>query len=592
MSVPADEYAQRLRRREAQAAESQRLHTRVGGARLLLAGATIVAAWWSLQGHAFAVYWLGIPVAAFAALVLYHFKVRSARVRAERAVAFYQAGLTRIDDRWAGTGTQGMRFTDPHHVYAADLDLFGHGGLFELLCGARTRMGEERLAQWLLTPATLEVIGERQASVVDLKDRLDLREELAVLGDNLDAGVHPDALLGWSEAPNQLGQAWIRWVGVVLPVLAVATAILWSVTGLQSPFFIILLIEAAVLYGVGKRIDQALRGTENAFDDLKLLAALLTRIESERWVAPALQTLIHRLSSHTATASRTIGRLATIANFSGSRRNQIVAVLTVPLMYTLHVAVAAERWRRLHGQVVRAWLDVTGEIEALLCLGAYSYEHPSDPFPEFVEGPAAFQGMGLGHPLIPAERCVRNDVAITGERRVLLVSGSNMSGKSTLLRTVGINTVLAMAGAPVRAQRLQLTPLQTGASIRINDSLHEGSSRFYAEIIRLRQLLDLTRGARPLLFLLDELLQGTNSRDRRTGAEGIVRAFVARGAIGLISTHDLALTDISGVDGAPLNVHFQDELENGRMKFDFKLRAGVVTKSNAVELMRSIGLEV
>jgi DNA mismatch repair ATPase MutS len=234
-----------------------------------------------------------------------------------------------------------------------------------------------------------------------------------------------------------------------------------------------------------------------------------------------------------------------------------------------------------------------GEFEAHLCLAAYSYEHPDDPFPQFVQGPALFQGTALGHPLIPAARRVNNDVNIAGQTRVLLISGSNMSGKSTLLRTVGINTVLAMAGAPVKAAQLQLTPLQIGASIRINDSLHEGSSRFYAEITRLRQLFDLTGRNPDLLFLLDELLQGTNSRDRHLGAAGVVRALLARGAAGLISTHDLALTDILGPEDHSLrNMHFQDELDNGRMTFDFKLRDGVVTKSNAVELMRSIGLEV
>jgi DNA mismatch repair ATPase MutS len=176
---------------------------------------------------------------------------------------------------------------------------------------------------------------------------------------------------------------------------------------------------------------------------------------------------------------------------------------------------------------------------------------------------------------------------------VLLVSGSNMSGKSTLLRAVGMNVVLAMAGAPVRSRRLRLTPLRVGASIRVNDSLQEGSSRFYAEITRLRQILDFAGGDPPLLFLLDELLQGTNSKDRRIGAQGVVRALVNRGAIGLVSTHDLALTDIGGtLEGRLHNVHFQDELEDGKMIFDYKLREGVVTKSNGLELMRSIGLDV
>jgi DNA mismatch repair ATPase MutS len=262
-------------------------------------------------------------------------------------------------------------------------------------------------------------------------------------------------------------------------------------------------------------------------------------------------------------------------------------------MYSVQVALAAERWRKAHGNAVSRWLSVVGEIEALLSLATYSYEHPDDQVPEFVEGAASFDAQELGHPLLPAAACVRNDVSFGGEARVMLVSGSNMSGKSTLLRAVGINTVLAMAGAPVRARRLQMTVLQVGASIRVNDSLQEGSSRFYAEITRLRQIIDLAEGDPPLLFLLDELLQGTNSKDRRVGGEGIVRALVARGSIGLVSTHDLALTDIGGsLDGRLHNVHFQDELANGRMTFDYKLHDGVVTKSNGLELMRSIGLDV
>jgi DNA mismatch repair ATPase MutS len=237
-------------------------------------------------------------------------------------------------------------------------------------------------------------------------------------------------------------------------------------------------------------------------------------------------------------------------------------------------------------------------MEALLSLATYSFEHPADPFPEFTGGPASFEAADLGHPLVPSALCVRNDVSIGGETRVLLVSGSNMSGKSTLLRAIGINVVLAMAGAPVRARHLRLTPLQVGASIRVNDSLQEGSSRFYAEITRLRQIAnladrDLGTGHPPLLFLLDELLQGTNSSDRRIGAEGIVRALVKRGAIGFVSTHDLALTDIGGsVEGHLKNVHFQDEFADGKMTFDYKLRDGIVTKSNGLELMRSIGLDV
>ncbi len=237
-------------------------------------------------------------------------------------------------------------------------------------------------------------------------------------------------------------------------------------------------------------------------------------------------------------------------------------------------------------------------MEALSSFAGFHYERPSYAFPELAFPESAeqspyFEGQALAHPLLPEDGVVANDVTITGELQVLVVSGSNMSGKSTLLRTIGVNTVLAQAGAPVRARRLRLSPLTVAASIRIQDSLREGASRFYAEIKRLRQIMQLADGPTPVLFLIDEFLHGTNSHDRRIGAEAIVRGLVERRAIGLITTHDLALAHIAEALGAVgRNVHFQDHLEDGRMRFDYKMRPGIVEKSNAIELMRSIGLEV
>ena len=569
--------------------------------RLVLAALTLGVAWGALLAHAFALVWTVLPIAAFIGAVLYHQRVRRARERAERAAAFYRRGIERIEDRWAGAGgPAGERFNDPHHIYAADLDLFGRGSLFELLCTARTRMGEQCLADWLRSPASLESIRARQAAVAELRSRMDLREQLALLGESASTGVYPEALVAWAHTPNALQQRWLGWMVWLLPVLAAAALIVWVVIGMVAPFIVILLVEAAVLYRLKARVEQVLYGVENAFDGLALFCALLGRLGQERFDAAPLQVLMQRLSSHTLPAARAMQRLAGIANYAGSRRNQLGQLLATPLMYSAHVARAAERWRRLYGGAVRGWVDAVGEIEALSCLATYGHEHPDDPFAELVDGPPSFEGVGLAHPLLPAQRCVRNDVLLANSTRVLLISGSNMSGKSTLLRTVGINTVLAMAGAPVRAHTLRLTPLQIGASIRINDSLQEGSSRFYAEISRIRALFDAAGPARvageagwPLLFLLDELLQGTNSTDRRVGAEGIVRAFIERGAIGLVTTHDLALTQLRGLPAESLrNLHFEDEIADGRMRFDYHLRDGVVTRSNAVALMRAVGLEV
>ena len=591
MSV-STEYARRLELREAQVARLTQYHGRIGTIRLLLGGVTLVAAWAVLFERAFAPAWLLVPVVAFGLLVAYHGSVRRRRVAAERAANYYREGIARIEDRWIGSGSRGERFGAIEHIYSADLDLFGKGSLFELLSVARTRMGEEALASWLLAPAALARIRERHASIVDLRARLDLREEMAVLGEDSQVGVNPDSLLAWAEAPNRLPQA-LTWIGLLLAVLAIAAAVAWHVTSFAWPLIVVVLLAAGVAYLVKRDLMEAIYGTDSAFRDLKLFAGLLVRMERNKFTAEPLEELVRRLSSHTLPASRTIAGLARIIDFADARNNPLLRLLDVPLLYSLQVALAAERWRAAHGKVIRQWVEVLGEFEALLSLAAYSYEHPQDPFPEWVDGPAALSADLLGHPLIPAAKCVRNSVDISAGTRMWLVSGSNMSGKSTLLRTVGINTVLAMAGAPVRARKMCLTPLQVGASIRVNDSLHEGASRFYAEITRLRELHDLLDRDVPLLFLLDELLQGTNSKDRLTGAEGVVRAFVAEGAIGLVSTHDLALTEISGLPpGSLRNVHFQDELSEGQMRFDFILRDGVVTKSNGVELMRAIGLRV
>ncbi len=586
-----DLYRERLRACEQRILELGRTAERFGWLRVVLFLAAIAITWWLLNETDASPWWLGIPLGAFLAAVFQHGRIKRAVTLTERGAAFYRAGIARLEDRWESSGQTGERFDDPHHVYASDLDLFGRGGLFELLFTGRTRMGERCLAQWLLEPASVATVVERQAAVSELRERIDLREAIAVLGADASVGVQPDALADWAETPNRLTQPWLVIASFVLPVLFVGAVIVWSLWGLLSPLVLVLVIEFGVLRLVRTELRETLQTTEQAFEDLRLLAGVLERIEREPVQSARLKALMASLASHERSAADTMAKLATIVQWTESRRNPLLQFLSLPLMYAVHVARATERWRAAHGRVVRAWLTAIGEIEALLSLATYSFEHPQDVFPNFIEGDARFNASALGHPLIADVRCVRNDVAIEPPTRVLLISGSNMSGKSTLLRAIGLNTVLAMAGGPVRAQAFELTPLRVGASIRINDSLHEGSSRFYAEIKRLRQLLDLTERSPPLLFLLDELMQGTNSKDRRIGAEGVLHAFLDRGAIGLISTHDLALADIDSSTSTRLrNMHLQDEIIDGKLHFDFKLRDGIVTKSNGVELMRSIGL--
>jgi hypothetical protein len=590
---PASEYQQRLQACQSRAANYEKIHYRYGNFRLLVFVFAVLIAWLSLYLHRVSAWWLVIPLAAFMAAALFHSRVLRRRDLAQRAVAFYSSGLARIEERWIGNGQTGDRFSDPHHVYAADFDLFGRGGMFELLSTARTRMGEETLAGWLLKPSSAEQIRIRHGAVTELRRELDLREDLAVLGEDAGVGVYPAELAEWAESSNRLDRPLLRVAAILLPVLFISSVAVWGYWGTITPLLLVILFEAAIFYRLRKPINDVLHGAEHALHDLGLLSGVLARIERHTFQSARLLELQAELTSPHGGASQAIARLRTLADLIDSRDNMFVRVFDVPLMYSVHLALSAERWRKACGQHVCGWLQAIGELEGLLSLSGYSYEHPADEFPDLVAGGALFEAQDLGHPLLPLASCVRNNVRLNGETRVLLVSGSNMSGKSTLLRAVGINVVLAMAGAPVRAAGMRLTALQAGASIRINDSLQEGSSRFYAEITRLRELLDLASKETPLLFLMDELLQGTNSTDRRVGAEGIVRALLARGAIGLLTTHDLALTEIGGVlDGHVRNVHFQDEFAAGKITFDYRLRDGVVTRSNGLELMRSVGLDV
>jgi hypothetical protein len=354
-----------------------------------------------------------------------------------------------------------------------------------------------------------------------------------------------------------------------------------------------IVVCGAVVWYFHSRTAAIFGHVDEAAHELGLLGHVLGRLERERFTSARLTLLRARLDVEGHSASHRIARLRALVDLVDSRDHFMVRLLGPPLLWDVHLAYAIERWRRSSGPAVRRWVVAVGEIEALSSLAGYHYEHPDDVFPDLSTGPAGFDGDELGHPLLPDAAFVRNDLRLTGDVRMLVVSGSNMSGKSTLLRTVGVNAVLAQAGAPVRARRLRLSPLRIGASIRIQDSLQAGVSRFYAEITRIAQIMHRAQEEPPVLFLIDELLHGTNSHDRRIGAEAIVRGLVERGAIGLVTTHDLALAHVADALGARgANVHFEDSLENGRMSFDYRMRPGVVQKSNAVALMRSVGLDV
>lgn len=588
---PHSLYNSRLAERRARIAVEQHRHIQIGNARLALGVAGAVIGWQAFVNHTWSGWLLLFPAAGLVALIIFHERVLRARRLAERAAYFYERGLARLEDRWAGTGEPGERFRNSDHVYADDFDLFGKGSLFELLSQARTRDGESTLANWLMRPSPPEVLRERQQAVAELRDATDLREAVFVLGEDARDAVNTEELVKWAETPVQMPLS-VRPAAWALSALSAGAFALWQVFGLPAVFAVALVAVGGFGLWLRLRVLQVIFHVDEAVHDLGLLKSLLQRMEALPVQSVRLRTLQQQLAKDGHSASQQIARLHRLAELLDSRDNVAMRVIGPPLLYGTHLAFAVEQWRVQVGPHVRNWLSALGEFEALLSLGAYGLEHPDDPFPEFSDT-LLLEGTDLGHPLLPASRCVRNSIRLDAELAMLVVSGSNMSGKSTYLRTIGVNVVLAMAGAPVRATRLTLAPLQAGASIRVNDSLQGGSSRFFAEILRLRHIVDLTKGAHPVVFFLDELLNGTNSHDRRIGAEGILKELLDRGAIGLITTHDLALTAIAdALAPRARNVHFEDRLEAGKLHFDYKLRQGVVEKSNALELMRSIGLDV
>lgn len=590
-SAPHQEYSLRLKAREIRAAQLQRKHLWLGNARIALFIAIFIQCWITGKTGSPAVYWLLAPIALFVALAVVHRRVERALNTTKRAVSVYSRGLARMEDRWAGSGETGEEFKDPLHLYAEDLDILGEGSLFQLLSTARTNMGKQCLARWLLTHADVQEIRNRQAAVAELKSRLDFREDIAVSGESERIAAKPEALIAWAREESGLKDG--RWWAAGLAILSIA-ALVFGFKVMWTPFIISLLINGIITSRARHRLEKIFAGVGDTHKDLDSLALLLQRIEVEKFDSPMLQQLQARLLTHGQPPSACIARLDTLADLDDSRHNWFVRIFDIPLLYSMQIAFALERWRCTYGSGIAAWLEVVGEIETLASIAAYAYEHPQDPFPEFapLEAEICFHGDALGHPLLPADKCVRNDVRLGGNSQVLLVSGSNMSGKSTYLRVVGINGVLAMMGSPVRATRLRLSHVAIGASMRVSDSLQKGISHFYAEIKRLRQVVDLS-STQPALFLLDEVLQGTNSHDRRVGTEGVLRTLVRNGAIGLVTTHDLALTSLEQVFPEHVrNVHFQERFEDDRLSFDYQLRTGVVTTSNGIELMKSIGLDV
>jgi len=489
------------------------------------------------------------------------------------------------------------------HPYADDLDVFGHASLYVLLGTTCTWPGGELLRSWLLGPAAPDVIGLRQEAVRELTPAIDFRDELEAAG-RMAGPVETEQvrrLLEWAESPAWLlPKTFVRGLAVVLPLsLAVTIALhvlavfpyLWGV-----PILISFILTKTVCGRIHKDFARASWGESG----LRLYQTLIERVGEERFQSPLLKELQEGLTSGGETPAEALVRLFKLVAMSDARlSDQLHFPLNIATLWDVHVLVRMERWKEEHGPSLRGWMTALGRIDALSALAALAHAHPFWAFPAVrKQETPRLVAEGLGHPLLRPEHAVCNDVELGPPGSLLLVTGSNMSGKSTLLRAIGTNVVLAGAGGPVCAKAMTLPVVDLRTDMRIRDSLEEGISYFMAELKRLKSVCEAASEASdvPVMYLLDEILQGTNTAERQIAARRILRHLLGRHAIGAITTHDLSLADTTDLEQRSVMVHFREsleELEGGApIAFDYELREGIATSTNALKLMEIMGFSV
>ena len=533
------------------------------------------------------------PLPLIAAVVAFrkYRRQRSEISHSLRLRRFYVRGLERLEEHWAGNGISGEEFQARGHIYAADLNVFGSGSLFERLCTARTHLGCERLAYYLQEPVSPEEIRRRQASVRELAERSDLREKLTLLGRRDFEESRRQTFTAWLDSAPTGFAPWLRPAAltssVVLSVLSLAVLLSPSTWPVLVPAILpIAAVNAAAGLWLRTRVRSVLKAAAPVASESALIREGLELLAGERFVAPKLAAL----TTCVGAAGAALRRLQPWLTILENRTKDWFYAPFLWLLLGTQTALAIESWRLRHGNTLRQWLDAWAEFEALNSLACYAHENPEDCWAKLDETGTTFRAEGLGHPLLARDACVRNDVSIGEAYRFCVLSGSNMSGKSTLLRSIGLAAVLAFAGAPVRARSLHLGVMRICASISIADSLREGKSKFLAEVERLRQTLEFS-AAGPVLFLVDEIFSGTNSPDRQAAADAVARTLSARGAIGASSTHDIALAAIAAHGGANLHMGSREGTENP-LDFDYILKPGVTTESNALAIARMAGVPV
>ncbi len=535
---------------------------------------------------------LPAPVALYAGVI--GKRRNQALLRALRLQAYYECGVDRLHGRWVASENTGEEFSSSGHSYERDLQVIGEGSLYQLLCTCRTEAGRKRLAEYLLQTPRPDELPERQSAVRELQSEVELREKISLIGDYSFQQASCETVTEWLDSPLTTASSAVRVAALfssislaVLVLLGMGSVVSWTHLAAGLAGILVLLTALGLRYRT--HLLKALPAIRSLNLEVGILREGLDLLRVQQFESPLLKNLIDAtLASNPSTHLRRLERLTKAITECDKEWFYLPSRV---LLIGMQTFLAMEQWRVQQGKALRCWLEVWAEFDALMALANYAYEHPDSTFPVFTAGRTAFEAEELGHPLMLPEACVRNDVALNEQTRFCVISGSNMSGKSTLLRAVGLNAVLAYAGAPVFAKNMTISRFSICASLTIGDSLSTGKSKFFAEIERLKQALRVPVSEGPVLFLLDEILAGTNSHDRRKAAEMIVKALLQRGASGALSTHDLALTELADLAGWPgRNMYMASNDDNDPLHFDYRLKPGVTTQSSALAIAKLAGI--
>ena len=574
--------------------------------RLLLLALALVGGGVGLwQGLPLLVALAGILLLGFVAAVVYHRRLGHLRRRYDALWSINDEGLRRLRRDWNTLPLRQPPAAPSGHPFAIDLDLLGHASLQHLLGTIYTPAGQARLQRWLLEPAAPKVIRERQASVAELAPLIDLRDELALRSRPMaKQQADYEAFLRWTEGERWLHRRpLLRSLALLLPLGLIAAFAAWAAGAIAYPLWAIFIFaNIAVTTIWGGQVDTLLDEVSARQGVFRAYADMFHLLRTTSFSSPALraaQASLHAGDTHADDQMRRLQRIMALVDI---RMWQLFALLQWTTLWNVHVLALLERWQAAAGPHARSWLDALAEVEALSALGTLRYDHPDWTFPDVVDdGKRVIVGQRLGHPLLAPEKCVTNDVEVGPPGRFLLVTGSNMSGKSTLLRAIGVNVVLAQAGGPVCAASLRLPATTLATSMRVQDSLEQGVSYFMAELNRLKSVVDMAEqtrgdGERALVFLLDEILHGTNTSERQIAARAILRHLLDLDATGAVSTHDLGLVDTPSLLSNNTAVHFTETFTRGpdgpAIHFDYKLRTGIATSTNALKLMEIVGLRL